>query len=256
MYSTRLEFSLHFFLHDCNFLDCWTKMTASIKDKIQTSFNFHPTTSTKSQLSSVIYHQRDFSTFAFHLLMALYTYMLVRCSPLCALHIIWKSKKLTAMCAFVHAKRTFESVCTYKQQQSFCGSFSLSLFLLLLYRFNAAFLCYVCWWRTSSARYTKFYKKKDELRQEILWIPKQKSRGSVGGTNSPLPSFSLYLFDINEMVKSSVKNSINLFWLTSSFFLLSVLLSLPFQLNSFVRCAEEDRWINLRVIRNEGQGEI
>lgn len=66
--------------------------------------------------------------------------------------------------------------------------------------------------------------------------------------------FSLYLFDINEMVKSSVKNSINLFWLTSSFFLLSVLLSLPFQLNSFVRCAEEDRWINLRVIRNEGQG--
>lgn len=147
-----LSFLFVFFLHDCNFLDCWTKMTASIKDKIQTSFNFHPTTSTKSQLSSVIYHQRDFSTFAFHLLMALYTYMLVRCSPLCALHIIWKSKKLTAMCAFVHAKRTFESVCTYKQQQSFCGSFSLSLFLLLLYRFNAAFLCYVCWWRTSSAR--------------------------------------------------------------------------------------------------------
>lgn len=41
---------------------------------------------------------------------------------------------------------------------------------------------------------------------------------------TPIPfSFLLllYLFDINEMVKSSVKNSINLFWLTSSFFLLS-----------------------------------
>lgn len=129
-------------------------------------------------------------------------------------HCISENLRSSFLCAFVHAKRTFESVCTYKQPVVvviLCGSLSLS---------HKPFHV-VCWWRASSARYTKFYKEKDELRQEILWIQGQKPRKRERDrmSEAPLSVLLLYLFDINEMVKSSVKNSINLFWLTSKLFL-------------------------------------
>lgn len=52
----------------------------------------------------------------------------------------------------------------------------------------------------------------------------------------------LYLFDTNEIAKSSGKTSINLFGLTSSFFLFSFYYLSTFQLNSFVMRRREGGW--------------
>lgn len=167
MSSFTLSLSLTpYFLHDCNFLDCWTKMTASIKDKIQTSFNFNRQASTKSQLSSVIYHQRDFSTFPTST-MALALYM----------------------CIAYHLK-------IYREIRSFSAHFSVCLrpcrahiwirfahisssHSVVLVRFSR--LTIPCCMLMKS-KFRQIHKKsirtneEDELRQEILWILTKQAR--------------------------------------------------------------------------------